>query len=152
MSALDDTIVFADGLTRSLLYSYFAYKALRSFCFCLIFNIENNTESLLLSLAFEILQVWTKRMLVENFTIITLISNKWTATWQNQQSGCAPSEDSDQTGRMPRLIWVFAGCTVTLLVLSCRGSNVMLAVLTRSETDEVGVGASSWDYGTFCPP
>ena len=34
----------------------------------------------------------------------------------------ADSEDSDQTGRMPRLIWVFAGCTVTSLVLSCRGS------------------------------
>ena len=34
----------------------------------------------------------------------------------------ADSEDSDQTGRMPRLIWVFTGHTVTLLVLSCRGS------------------------------
>ena len=34
----------------------------------------------------------------------------------------ADSEDSDQTGRMPRLIWVFAGRTVSLLVLSCRGS------------------------------
>ena len=34
----------------------------------------------------------------------------------------ADSEDSDQTGRMPRLIWVFAGCTPTLLVLSCRGA------------------------------
>ena len=33
----------------------------------------------------------------------------------------ADSKDSDQTGRMPRLIWVFAGHTVTLLVLSCRG-------------------------------
>ena len=32
------------------------------------------------------------------------------------------SEDSDQTGWMPRLLWVFAGRTVTLLVLSCRGS------------------------------
>ena len=31
-------------------------------------------------------------------------------------------EDSDQAGRMPRLIWVFAGRTVTLLVRSCRGS------------------------------
>ena len=31
------------------------------------------------------------------------------------------SEDSDQTGRMPRLIWVFGGRTLTLLVLSCRG-------------------------------
>ena len=29
---------------------------------------------------------------------------------------------SDQTGRMPRLIWIFAGRTATLLVLSCRGS------------------------------
>ena len=35
----------------------------------------------------------------------------------------AHSKDSDQTGRMPRLIWVFAGRTVTLLVLSCHGSN-----------------------------
>ena len=24
---------------------------------------------------------------------------------------CTPSDDSDQTGRMPRLIWVIAGCT-----------------------------------------
>ena len=70
------------------------------------------------------------------------------ATWQNQPNECAPGEDSDQpghplsawrklgslatqwahredsnqTGRMPRLIWVFAGRTVILLVLSCRGS------------------------------
>ena len=36
----------------------------------------------------------------------------------------AHSEDSDQTGWMPRLIWVFAGCTVILLVLSWGGSNV----------------------------
>ena len=34
----------------------------------------------------------------------------------------ADSEDSDQTGRMPRLIWVFAGRTLSFLVLSCRGS------------------------------
>ena len=33
------------------------------------------------------------------------------------------SEVSDQTGRMPRLIWVFAGHTATLLVLSCCGSQ-----------------------------
>ena len=31
----------------------------------------------------------------------------------------ADSEYSDQTGLMPRLIWVFAGCTAILLVLSC---------------------------------
>ena len=32
----------------------------------------------------------------------------WAATWQNQQSGCAPSEDSDQPGHPPSLIRVFA--------------------------------------------
>ena len=35
----------------------------------------------------------------------------------------AHSEVSDQTGRMPRLIWVFTGHTVILLVLSWGGSN-----------------------------
>ena len=35
----------------------------------------------------------------------------------------AHSEDSDQTVRIPRLIWVFAGRTVLLLVLSWGGSN-----------------------------
>ena len=73
------------------------------------------------------------------------IQKIWAALWQNQQYGYGPSEDSDQpghraqwvvkgpsflhadnedsdqTGRMPRLIWVFAGRTLTLLVLS-RGS------------------------------
>ena len=34
----------------------------------------------------------------------------------------AHSEDFDQTGQMPRLIWVFAGHTVILLVLSLGGS------------------------------
>ena len=68
----------------------------------------------------------------------------WAATWQNQQNECAPSKDSNQPGHPPSLIrvfavrmkklrslaihwvhsliWVFAGCTVILLVLSCRGS------------------------------
>ena len=35
----------------------------------------------------------------------------------------ADSEDSDQSGRMLRLIWVFAGRTITLLVLSWGGSK-----------------------------
>ena len=46
-------------------------------------------------------------------------------TWQNQQNECAPSENSDQPGQPghpPRLIWVFAGHTVTLLVVSCCSS------------------------------
>ena len=32
----------------------------------------------------------------------------WATSWQNQQCGCAPSEDSDQPGHPPRLIRVFA--------------------------------------------
>ena len=33
---------------------------------------------------------------------------KWAATWQNQQSECAHSEDSDQPGHPPSLIRLFA--------------------------------------------
>ena len=46
--------------------------------------------------------------------------------WTNPRSLAthwALSEDSEQTGRMPRLIWVFAGRTLIVLVVSCRGSN-----------------------------
>ena len=32
----------------------------------------------------------------------------WAISWQNQQSDCAPSEDSDQPGHPPSLIRVFA--------------------------------------------
>ena len=51
------------------------------------------------------------------------------SAWRNLGSLAthwAHSEDSDQTGRMPRLIWVFAGRTATLLVLSCRGSYIVI--------------------------
>ena len=41
------------------------------------------------------------------------------------------SEDSDQTWRMPRLIWVFAGCTVILLVLSWGGSIIALLICNK---------------------
>ena len=30
----------------------------------------------------------------------------WAASWQNQQNDCAPSENSDQTGRMIRVFAV----------------------------------------------
>ena len=75
------------------------------------------------------------------FSVFHSIYNEtlpWAVKWQNQQRGCAASEnslsawknlgslathwvhseDSDQTGWMPRLIWVFAGLTLILLVLS----------------------------------
>ena len=34
--------------------------------------------------------------------------NNWAASWQNQQSECAPSEDSGQPGYLPSLIRVFS--------------------------------------------
>ena len=48
----------------------------------------------------------------------------------------AHSEDSNQSGLMPRLIWVFAGRKVTFLVLSCRGSSkcrIRFEVLKRED-------------------
>ena len=36
------------------------------------------------------------------------LSYTWAVTWQNQQSDCAPSEESDQPGHPPSLIRVFA--------------------------------------------
>ena len=41
----------------------------------------------------------------------------------------ADREDFDQTGRMPSLIWVFAGCTVILLVLLW-GDSFVLGLLS----------------------
>ena len=37
----------------------------------------------------------------------SVVQGQWAATWQNQQSECAPNEDSDQPGRPPSLIRVF---------------------------------------------
>ena len=51
------------------------------------------------------------------------------SAWRNLGSLAthwAHSKDSDQTGGMPRLIWVFTGPTVTLLVLSWGGSIITL--------------------------
>ena len=44
--------------------------------------------------------------------------NEWAATWQNQQSDCAPSEDSDQAGHPPSLIRVFVVCMEKAWVFS----------------------------------
>ena len=48
-------------------------------------------------------------------SLIITVRRKITGSLATQK---AHSEDSDQTGRMPRLILVFAGRTATLLVLS----------------------------------
>ena len=41
-------------------------------------------------------------------TTTTFVEHNWAASWQNQQSECAPSEDSDQPGHPPSLTRVFA--------------------------------------------
>ena len=62
------------------------------------------------------------------------LRSAWASAQSDQSSLCAQwvaqdpvflhanSEDSDQTGLMPRLIWVFPGRTVILLILSWGGS------------------------------
>ena len=42
----------------------------------------------------------------------------------------ADNEDSNQTGRMPRLIWVFAGRTLISLVLSWRSSFLIRNIVS----------------------
>ena len=58
------------------------------------------------------------------------------SAWRNLGSlatNWAHSEDSDQTGRMPRLIWVFAGRTLILLVLSCHSSIMLFSMNLDNE-------------------
>ena len=56
--------------------------------------------------------VWSESLL-STWTKLGSLATHW-----------AHSKDSDQTGWMPRLIWVFTGRTVTLLVLSRCGSYI----------------------------
>ena len=74
------------------------------------------------------------------------LRSAWASTQSDQGLRCPHQETlgaelpiehtakTDQTGQMPRLIWVFAGRKVTSLVLSCRGSfysNKMAIIMTR---------------------
>ena len=47
-------------------------------------------------------------LLVQYTCICWQCRDIWATSWQNQQCGCAPSEDSDQPGHPPSLIKVFA--------------------------------------------
>ena len=58
----------------------------------------------------------------------------------------ADSEASDQTGQMPRLIWVFAGRTTTLLVLSW-GISILFEWGLRVQSRRC-----IWIYWTFTRP
>ena len=75
----------------------------------------------------------------------------WAASWQNQQNGIRPvwsesslcvlriandprflhaeNEDSDQTGRMPRLIWVIAGSTCHFVGFVARRLNSWIGIM-----------------------
>ena len=65
------------------------------------------------------------------------------------------SKDSDQTGQMPRLIWVFAGQALILLVLSFRGSYIYCwlnlhwpaPVAQLAECPLQGMGGHGFDFG-----
>ena len=116
-----------------------------------VWRFSNGTTKPILSQNFNFIKQFCRMM----WDLCKFSLTIWATIWQNQQSSCAPSEDSyqpghppslirvfpvrmkkawvlsypliasnnsDQTGRMPRLIWVFAGRTVTLLVLSRGGS------------------------------
>ena len=50
--------------------------------------------------------VWNQLLWIESSEVC--VKYKWAVTRQNQQSDCAPSEDSDQPGHPPSLIRVFA--------------------------------------------
>ena len=65
------------------------------------------------------------------------------SAWTNLESLATHwvhSEESDQTGRMPRLIWIFAGRTVTLLVL-----YVAAHIFQTFYLEEI-----SWQKATLC--
>ena len=68
-----------------------------------------------------------QRRLKISLSICSVWSESLLSAWSKLGSLAihwAHCEDSDQTGRMPRLIWVFTGRTVMLLVLSWGGSFV----------------------------
>ena len=58
----------------------------------------------------------------------------------------AHSEDTDQTGWMPRLIWAFTGCTATLLVLS-RGGSYVISKVEICHVTEMTMMPSDGHYG-----
>ena len=105
---------------------------------------------ILLVHVYETEEVWSKWKQMEIFSVSLLMymsrdmskPTKWLCirpVW-SESSLCAQwvakdpsflhadSKDSDQTGRIPRLIWVFVRRTLTLLVLSCCSSHVEKAL------------------------
>ena len=47
---------------------------------------------------------YSKFRIITAFFEVSKFFKIWAMTWQNHQSGCAPSEDSDRLGHLPSLI------------------------------------------------
>ena len=62
----------------------------------------------------------------------------------------ADSEDSDQTGRMPMLIWVFAGAHISFCWF-CHEAAQLFQLLWFFVKLKYINWAITWDYGTFRP-
>ena len=69
-------------------------------------------------------------------------------TWRKLRSLAiirAHSKAADQTGRMPRLIWVFAGAKVILLVLSWGGSLYLVSLASTILMSVISRRFISWN-------
>ena len=83
--------------------------------------------------------------------IRTVWSESSLSAWRNLWSLAthwAHSEDSDQTRRMPRPIWVFAGRTLLVLVFSCPGSLLYSSSLRQERAANCDL-AHSKDHSTI---
>ena len=74
---------------------------------------------------------WAIRLVWSESSLCT----QWVHVAKEPRCLHADSEDSDQTGRKPRLIWVLAGRTSILLVLSWGGSNVFWEIFVKFDSD-----------------
>ena len=95
---------------------------------------------------------WSESLLgtqvIVAFAVLGFIYSKWAATWQNQQSECAHSEDSDQPGHPPSQIRVFAVRMKKTWVLS-----YPLSAQRRLWSDWVDAQADlslRWAHMPFC--
>ena len=77
---------------------------------------------------------------------ITNFTYKWAATWQNQQSDCAPSKDSDQPGHPRSLIRVFTVCMKKAWVLSTAKTLIRLDGCPGWSESSLGAHLFCW----FC--
>ena len=78
----------------------------------------------------------------------SLLGTQWVA--KDPRFLHADSEHSDQTGRMPRLIWVLAAHTLILLVLSCHGSYGQLSMnYHQIPTQGPSLGATEAKYSPW---